>query len=367
MTRRWIEGPVLCLLLLVCPAWGQKSTESSASFFQRSSRPAQPPPTTAQLPPTSKKSELEEMLSLALETNPDIRVAQAKLAEAQAQLTRARLQAMQQVVTQYQAVTALREQQKQLDQQLALVQEAVKAGASSTKGLLALQQKVVEGKTALAAAETQLLYLLGKSSPFGQGTGSNRTSERAIQRGLNFLQQAQYPEANQMTRLAASALLQQYYQSLTPGPVQDKLRQALNNTVSLQFKEAPLDDIISQVQKQLPAGVLIKLIPGPNFPKTLSLDLKNLPLGAALQYLEDSLPGSRVVVRGYGLLIADAERLPPTAPGLETVWKGKTVLRTSSTYSKADLGERIRRLAEEVKKLEEELGKSSQKPRDGRK
>src|SRR5690348_16019153 len=51
-----------------------------------------------------KKSKLEEMLAEALKNNPDIRVAVAKVAEADAELNRTRLQVMQKVVMLHHAI-----------------------------------------------------------------------------------------------------------------------------------------------------------------------------------------------------------------------------------------------------------------------
>src|SRR5947208_3305619 len=64
-------------------------------------------------PATDKKNEpartkLEEMLEKALKDNPDVRLAAAKLAEAEAELHRARLQVVHQVASAYQAVEAQR-------------------------------------------------------------------------------------------------------------------------------------------------------------------------------------------------------------------------------------------------------------------
>jgi len=45
----------------------------------------------------------------------------------------------------------------------------------------------------------------------------------------------------------------------------------------------------------------------------LTATLTDTPLSAALQLLEDTLGGHRIVVRDYGLLIVPAEKVPTGA------------------------------------------------------
>ena len=58
------------------------------------------------------KSKLEEMLEKVLHDNPDVRLAAAKVAEAEAEFSRARLLVVQKVASAYQAVEAQRPQWK---------------------------------------------------------------------------------------------------------------------------------------------------------------------------------------------------------------------------------------------------------------
>src|SRR5262249_52782687 len=63
-------------------------------------------PTGKEPPRKPKPSELEQMLAEALAHNPDIRVAEAKLREAEAELNRVRLQVLQKESTLYHAAEA---------------------------------------------------------------------------------------------------------------------------------------------------------------------------------------------------------------------------------------------------------------------
>src|SRR4051812_25159851 len=103
MRRRLTEILALAVLVSsVSASWGQQASPAQPNAAQPPVRPESQPP---KAPP---KSNLEEMLEQALKDNPDLRVAAVKVAEAEAELNRTRLQVMQKVVTLYRAVEAQR-------------------------------------------------------------------------------------------------------------------------------------------------------------------------------------------------------------------------------------------------------------------
>jgi hypothetical protein len=67
----------------------------------------------------------------------------------------------------------------------------------------------------------------------------------------------------------------------------------------------------------------IHFVKGVGAPAKVTMDLREVPLGAALEWLEDSLPGHSAVVREYGILITRQDRVPPGAALLHDFWKGK--------------------------------------------
>src|SRR5947208_69846 len=91
---RLIPG-MLVLLVVTGAALGQAQNaveERLPSDTAKAAPVQQPSPTRPELP---KRSQLEQMLTEALLNNPDIRVAEAKLREAEAELNRVRLQTLQ--------------------------------------------------------------------------------------------------------------------------------------------------------------------------------------------------------------------------------------------------------------------------------
>lgn len=116
-------------------------------------RPTTSPPAGKEAPPKPKPSELEQLLAEALVHNPDIRVAEAKLREAEAELNRVRFQVVQKVSTLHHAVEA----QKSM---IVTVENELLVGPPERRqnGALALAQE----KAKLASLEAEFPAILGR-------------------------------------------------------------------------------------------------------------------------------------------------------------------------------------------------------------
>src|SRR5437764_1017950 len=114
MRKSMVEASALAALLLgAALAWGQQPAPP-ADKDKPKDQPA--------------KSKLEEMLEKALRDNPDVRLAAAKVAEADAELTRARLQVVQKVAASYQAVEAQKAAVEAAEAEYKDLQTAYEAG-----------------------------------------------------------------------------------------------------------------------------------------------------------------------------------------------------------------------------------------------
>jgi hypothetical protein len=136
--------------------------------------------------------------------------------------------------------------------------------------------------------------------------------------------------------------------------VADKLRQALDRRITVRLNRQKPASAIALLQKLAP-GLVIRV--GMGIPaREIKADIQKQPLGAALQLLEDEVPGLRVVVREYGLLIADKDYLPPGAVPLAEFWKGS--VRASTDRAAEQLAERVaKHVARELKSSQ---GKAAQ-------
>ena len=101
----------------------------------------------------------------------------------------------------------------------------------------------------------------------------------------------------------------------------DRIRKALDKPLTVRFNGETLGGILDALGKR-ELGVAIAVKDFDTRSLKLTGELKDLPLGAVLQWVEDNAPGQRWVVREYGLLLAPKhDRLPGAVPLVE-FWKG---------------------------------------------
>jgi hypothetical protein len=290
-----------------------------------------------------KPSQLEELIAQALRDNPDVRVAEAKMREAEAELSRVRLQVIQKVVA-HQHNTETKESAvqnaeahyvvAQANQQLAKaeydrVAEISKKGVVAKADVDAARAKVEQAaadvqaaKSALQAAkadlaktQAELPYLLGKGGKDGHET-------EAVRRGLAWLQANQADTtARALYALSLAQAEQAWFKAgLQPqGTVAETLRKALDRPINLSLQNVPTAKAIEDIRDF--AGVSI--VPSSTLPRELltrpiTLKLDNVRLGAVFQLLEDAT-GLQFGVRDYGILMAG--QLPPDVMPLHRWWK----------------------------------------------
>ncbi len=116
--------------------------------------------TLQQIPDT-----LEGMLSRALQSSPDIRVAEADLLHAQASVKQVRLKVSQAVVGIYHDLNAQRTNLKHVKQELSRVQNLIELGRAGGESEIPHLQALSEGGARLARSEAMIRTILGIESP----------------------------------------------------------------------------------------------------------------------------------------------------------------------------------------------------------
>jgi hypothetical protein len=264
-------------------------------------------PAAAEKAPPAK-SKLEEMLAKALKGNPDIRVAAAKLGEAEAELNRVRLQVMQKVVTLYHTIEMARTDVATAERALARTKQLSNKQVVSSDEVAAAEAALAAAKAKLAAVEAEVPYVTGQG-PRADELGLERLSLAALQRYSMSLRLQDLPAVGSKP---APRPVQ--------GPIADRLRKALDTPVSLRVTEGGVADVLDLLRKKEPA-LNVRFVATPGASAKIAMEVKDLPLGAALEYLEDSLPNYTIVVREYGLLLTPTNRAPPGALSLHDFWK----------------------------------------------
>jgi hypothetical protein len=291
-----------------------------------------------------KPSQLEELIAQALQGNPDVRVAEAKMREAEAELNRTRLQVIQKIVAHQHNTEALESAVRTAEARLVVAEanyqlaeadnkrmaEINRKGGASKSDVDAIRAKAQQAaadieaaKAALQAAkadhakaQAELPYLLGKA------TKDDKAAADATRRGLEWLSSHQIEgssaTANALRALAEANLAAWAAGQQPQGTVADKLRKSLDTPINLKVVDQHLDDLIAYLGRVTDVPVVTNRAPRDLLEKKLTLDVKNVSVGAAFQLLED-LAGVQFGVRDYGILVTD--KLPPGVVSLHEFWK----------------------------------------------
>lgn len=247
----------------------------SVALGQRQAPAVKVPPTSASASGWSSVSSLEQFLNRALATHPEIVAAEVNVEAAQEELRRTRFKVARELV-------AFWYDWKAKERQLAEVTELAERQAVS-------KSQLIDAKAKLAEVESQLPYLLSQSG------------------GLRLA----------LVGAAAKAGPKR----VPEGPLVEKIREALNQPTEMQFIETPAGDVVDIVEDfhalKFPFVVdpTVKDLP-------MTLDLRQIPLGAALQAAEVVTPGIRFVVCDYGLLAtSDTSEAAATYVSANEFWR----------------------------------------------
>lgn len=266
--------------------------------------------------PSQAKSKLEEMLTEALKNNPDIRVAAAKLAEADAELNRTRLQVMQKVVTVYYAIETQKKTVEHQESRYKRLAELNKNGAAvGPEDIAEAKQALALTKAKLEELEAQLPALLGTM------TQAEALYNRTIQQAKLLRQEAVRSSVQTRRATIEEAELERTYSA--PGPMGERIRKALSRPMTVQFADTSVEQVANTLSDN--SGLVIKYVRDRTSPveETVTLLCKELPLASVLQLLGDSLPAYSIVVRDYGLLIAPSKDIPQEAISIQRFLREK--------------------------------------------
>lgn len=221
---------------------------------------------------------LEEILEVALVSNPDVLLAEAKVREAQASLNQTRLKVMQSVAKLFYERRKLDRIQSDLARQLEVIRKRIQAGTLATGSATEPTLAVAENEARKDQVQAELRYAMGLG---GRVTPSAK------------------PKAAQAPTPAPSR-----------SPIPEKYRQLLETPLRVEWQQAPVNIVLETLQKA--TGGKLAFVLGPEIDTeevvvTLALPA-DVPLKSALLAMADQW-GQELcfVFRDYGVILTDRD------------------------------------------------------------
>jgi hypothetical protein len=320
--------------------------------------PAEKPKADKRDTPAANRS-LEEALAKALQHSPEVQVAEAKVREAEAELRRTRLALIQRVIEAHSAVDASKVKVAQAEASLVRIQALVNQGAVSSEERQAAENHLAAAKAQLAQTEASLNALTGTlagvisgvmrapggdaaggaSAPLGVfgGLGGRASGTGGFLGGINGGIGGIYGFSGIGGGIGGISggvqggiggggigFATEGPARAPRGPIAERIRKALDTPIGLkEFKDVPLGDVVAFF-RDAAAGVPFLAHLGDKAKEPVSVALKGeVALGAALQALQDVVPGLQCYVREYGILVTLDDAAPQDGMSMIDFWHKK--------------------------------------------
>jgi len=279
-------------------------------------------------PPKPAPGSLEDTLDKALQNSADIKAAEAKVREAEAELNRVRQQVLTKATALHADLNLARRMLNVAEQSLAVTERAVRAGNDRAEAVLAAHAMVEKHRGEVEKLETELKSLRGE---FAAHFAVRRIAFSPDGKVLA----TEAPDGkvriwDASTGMSLSADLRSYLTVSPDGskavtvqtPMTERIKKLLDQEIQLEFKEASVVDMVEAVLRQAKSDVPVRVMLSPQRPLPAVNFQGKLTVGAWVQAIEDTDPTIRLVVRDYGLLLTNVDRVPPGALRVQDLWKG---------------------------------------------
>ncbi|HSQ54133.1 MAG TPA: TolC family protein [Gemmata sp.] len=308
--------------------------------------------------PQKKADSTDAAVAAALRNDTDVRIAQAKVQLAEAELAKAKQAVVIKVITLRASIDEHRVAVEQASERAAWAVRMHERGMIDQRQVMEERAKLAVAKSALSKVEAELKLLTGDSDrtvlEAWMRAAAPPDHKSEVTRGIDFLLRQQYYDRAFEGQVTAADFLARIADRPTvKGPIPDRIRAALDKTVKLGAKGAKVtfEKALEVFKKEAGLDVPVR----GEFPKLwyveakkpndyhtrpieIALEGEELPVVAWFQLFEDNAVGGnrngamryRFYVREYGLLIAPVETAPPGAPTITDFWKQKPPAQQSA-------------------------------------
>jgi Outer membrane efflux protein len=275
--------------------------------------PAKKDAPVAREPAKPAPGSLEDTLDKALRNSADIKAAEAKVRDAEAELNRVRQQVLTKATALHVDLTVARRMLAAAEKSFAILQQAPVKGES----LLTAQAMVEKHRGEVEKLETELKSLRGEFAI--RVTSAAFVNDLLVTAGPDGAVRVWDPTTGKALSPPPAPA-----PPAVRAPMMDRVKKLLDQEVKLELDNSNVPDAVDAVMLAAKSDVPVRALFVNLANHTVSLR-GNMAVGAWLQAIEDSDPAIRIVVRDYGLLVASRDRLPQGALGVHDLWKGNYV------------------------------------------
>lgn len=289
------------------------------------------PPTKKETPKTPSKpapGSLEDTLEKVLRHSADIKAAEAKVREAEAQLNLVRQQVLTRTTALHGELNLAKRMLSVAQDTLAQKTDMVRKGIAPAEGLPAAQLLVEKHRGDVEKLETELRSLRGEFALKGLGSAAFSSNGAALYTMLGD-GTVRIMDAN-TGKFVGDLFTSTGYTRLSPygiatevkTPMADRVRNLLDQEVEFEAKHISIADAFKWLLDAAKTDISYRDLAKSGDEGTITL-MGKMPIGAWFQALEDSDPNVCIVVRDYGLLMTRKDRAPTSAVGVSELWKSK--------------------------------------------
>jgi hypothetical protein len=238
---------------------------------------------------------LDNMLATALKYNTDIRLAERKLRDAEAELNRTRLRILQKIIALHHSLKSLRAALEGAESKYRRVEQLVRRGTVQPALLQEAEQELASAQSRYSEIESEMPYLLGRQE--------ERLGKEIIRTEVQIGPR----------RAVASAISRD---------MAARIHKTLNRSVRVDYQATPLAEVLQGLQDKAQGLPFQRNLAIRDLGEVkVSLRLGEVSLAAALLALQDTIPGLRIAVRDYGLLVTWEHQVPLGGVRLYDFWK----------------------------------------------
>lgn len=273
---------------------------------------------------------LEDTLEKALRSSADIKAAESKVRDAEAELNRVRHQVLTKATVLHSDMQVAKRMLIVAEETFALTRRGFEQGKVPQAEVLAAQSAIEKARGEVEKLEAQLKALRGEFALKNFNVSNiafvpDGNPHWAVNMdGTIRVWNAQSDSAWILEKTTGSVLgANKLESSSVQTPMAERIRKLLDQEVEFEVNgqiHQVLDDLLEVAKSDIPIRKLLN--PQPDAPVALR---GKLSVGAWFQAIEDSDPSIRILIRDYGLLLTTKDRVPEGAARVLDFWKAKEV------------------------------------------